>query len=439
MSRNPVKLSRKRLLGAPLPRDAVLVLEAPERRSRMRVDDRAGRFLAQFADLRQEEPLVGVGAKLLVDEDAVAAALRPTLEGRGDQVSEPSFGNGRLSREHAVVSIESDRFRMRHRLRDERAAEVAGELRAYGALEEEPDVAAVARARPLHACLQAVRLRGLSDGVRGVLPLALVEIHDEKRRGRVLVERVKAENVAEPVVQALEMADDRGVRQGRERLLLAKGALRMRVLDARAHPALPFVFAGGDVADAAVFPAESVRMDVGPSFEERPEQRNLLVRRALRCDEAARPRGFVDRGGGFEPEPLFDVALLGFGGVAACASANDCGVAAGRRDRLDRLDRDIELVVEKRVLRERLLHGLAFRFAWSLTLGEGVVGGMIPRGAPRRCCATPVSVPVFSGFLRAFWRDWVGELGPRQISGGLVRLLGLRTVFRSNRRQPRVP
>ena len=197
------------------------------------------------------------------------------------------------------------------------------------------------------------------------------------------------------------MADDRGVRQGRERLLLTKGALRMRVLDARAHPALPFVFAGGDVADAAVFPAESVRMDVGPSFEERPEQRNLLVRRALRCDEAARPRGFVDRGGGFEPEPLFDVALLGFGGVAACASANDCGVAAGRRDRLDRLDRDIELVVEKRVLRERLLHGLAFRFAWSLTLGEGVVGGMIPRGAPRRCCATPVSVPVFSGFLRA--------------------------------------
>lgn len=63
----------------------------------------------------------------------------------GIQVAESAFRNSRLSWEHAVVGIELDRFGAPHCFGDECASEVAGKLRAYGPLEEEPDMSAVSR------------------------------------------------------------------------------------------------------------------------------------------------------------------------------------------------------------------------------------------------------------------------------------------------------
>lgn len=95
--------------------------------------------------MRQEKPLIGVGVELLVNEDAIAFALSFPLEWQGYQVAESAFRNSRLSWEHAVVGIELDRFGAPHCFGDEGASEVAGKLRAYGLLEEEPDMATVSR------------------------------------------------------------------------------------------------------------------------------------------------------------------------------------------------------------------------------------------------------------------------------------------------------
>lgn len=96
-------------------------------------------------DVRQEKPLIGVGVELFVNGDAIAFALSFPLEWQGYQVAESAFRNSCLSWEHAVVGIELDRFGAPHCLGDEGASEVAGKLRAYGPLEEEPDMATVSR------------------------------------------------------------------------------------------------------------------------------------------------------------------------------------------------------------------------------------------------------------------------------------------------------
>lgn len=99
----------------------------------------------RFFRPRKEKPLVGIGAELFVTEDAIALALSFPLEWQGYQVAESAFRNSRLSWEHAVVGIELDRFGAPHCFGDECASEVAGKLRAYGPLEEEPDMATVSR------------------------------------------------------------------------------------------------------------------------------------------------------------------------------------------------------------------------------------------------------------------------------------------------------
>ncbi|MEI2998069.1 MAG: hypothetical protein V8T51_02205 [Senegalimassilia faecalis] len=97
---------------------------------------------------------------MFVNEDAIAFALSFPLEWQGYQVAESAFRNSRLSWEHAVVGIELDRFGAPHCFGDECASEVAGELRAYGPLEEEPDMAAVSR---FSSVLRWLAGRGISQ------------------------------------------------------------------------------------------------------------------------------------------------------------------------------------------------------------------------------------------------------------------------------------
>lgn len=81
------------------------------------------------------------------------------------------------------------------------------------------------------------------------------------------------------------MTDDRGVGQRKEGLLATERALRFRAFYAWACAAFPFVCAGGDIADAAIFPAEAVRVDVRPPLKERAKERDFLLGRALGGDK----------------------------------------------------------------------------------------------------------------------------------------------------------
>ena len=127
------------------PWDGVLRCKVSEGVCRQRVNGVLRRLLVDFFDPRKEKPLVGIGAELFVNEDVIAFALSFPLEWQGYQVAESAFRNSRLSWEHAVVGIELDRFGAPHCFGDECASEVAGKLRAYGPLEEEPDMSAVSR------------------------------------------------------------------------------------------------------------------------------------------------------------------------------------------------------------------------------------------------------------------------------------------------------
>lgn len=77
------------------------------------------------------------------------------------------------------------------------------------------------------------------------------------------------------------MTDNRRVGQRKEGLLATERALRFRAFCAWACAAFPFVCAGGDIADAAIFPAEAVRVDVRSPPEERAKERDFLLGRAL--------------------------------------------------------------------------------------------------------------------------------------------------------------
>ena len=89
----------------------------------------------------------------------------------------------------------------------------------------------------------------------------------------------------ETVVGSFEVTDDRRVGQRKEGLLATERALRFWAFCAWACAAFPFVCAGGDIADAAIFPAEAVRVDVRSSPEERAKERDFLLGRALGGDK----------------------------------------------------------------------------------------------------------------------------------------------------------
>ena len=127
------------------PWGGALLCKVSEGVCRQRVNGVLRCLLVDLLDPRKEKPLIGIGAELFVNEDAIAFALSFPLEWQGYQVAESAFRNSCLSWEHAVVGIELDRFGAPHCFGDEGASEVAGKLRAYGPLEEEPDMATVSR------------------------------------------------------------------------------------------------------------------------------------------------------------------------------------------------------------------------------------------------------------------------------------------------------
>ena len=341
---------RKRACDPMPPRRRGIVAGLGRRRPR-HCGNRLHLLLSQALDLGEEEPLVDVGLEVLIHKHAVAAPLGAALEGRGVQVSKPSFGNGRLSWEHAVVGVEGDRPCRRHGLGDERAAEVARELGGNRALEEEPHVPAVARAGPLDTGLNAMRPPRRTDGCDRALPIPLVEIHHEQRGVGIRVQNVESEHIAQALVLTLEMADNRLVGELVEGLAGTARALGLWVRRARADAATPLVRAGGGEPDATVLLAKAMRVDVGTPGEQRAEQGDLLAGGALRGNDAPLAGVLPEIGGHLKPAGLGEVALL-----SRAAAHHDRSAVFGQCG-IDPLHEAAHRARHERVLGKGLVHG----------------------------------------------------------------------------------
>ncbi|MFT6864578.1 MAG: hypothetical protein ACJAVK_003146 [Akkermansiaceae bacterium] len=95
----------------------------------------------------QEGPLVGVGLKLCVDEEAVSFVAGSFLKREGDEVSEAASWEGVLIWEEAVVGSELGLGATFGGFSEEVGGELAGEGGGDGFFEEEPNVCAVSGAR----------------------------------------------------------------------------------------------------------------------------------------------------------------------------------------------------------------------------------------------------------------------------------------------------
>jgi hypothetical protein len=85
---------------------------------------------------RKERPLIRPGDKVVIDEDAVALVPRSLLQGQGDQIAEPSLRQRVLTREQAIIGVESDVGPLLHCLGKKVRSEAACQGGRNGRLEE---------------------------------------------------------------------------------------------------------------------------------------------------------------------------------------------------------------------------------------------------------------------------------------------------------------
>ena len=118
-------------------------------------------------------PWIGVGSALFVDEDAVARFPRLFLQRQGDQVAESALGQRVLVGKEAVVGIEADLRPALHGFGEQVGAEPPCQGGGNGLGEEQPDMAAVAGARPFQEGRHVKSAAGGEQG-RGVFsPMVL--------------------------------------------------------------------------------------------------------------------------------------------------------------------------------------------------------------------------------------------------------------------------
>ncbi len=205
------------------------------------------------------------------------------LERQGNQVAEPSLRERVLIGKETVVRVQPDAWSSFHRLGQEERTELPREGRRNRLLEEEPDVPATSRSRPLRRCRQVARAAGVDERRHVLLPPVLVEVDSQEEAGLVPQHRVDTchEGVA-GVVVARQVPPDDVVGDGKEAPVGTVATLDTRLL---ADPANPLVRTGRGIAGLARPAAlEPARVDVLPASEQRTEQSDLLARRRLLAD-----------------------------------------------------------------------------------------------------------------------------------------------------------
>src|SRR5215831_15403254 len=203
----------------------------------------------------QERPLIGMRLELVVDEHAVAALARPSLQGERDEIAEAAAWHRVLARKQPVVGLEADLRPAVHGPRQQHRCEAACLVGRDGVGEEQPDVAAVAGARPLE-CGRNSELATLGQECESVArPALVVEVDGEKAAGVVEQQRIDTsdEITAATVPNAIlasQMGFDHLVGDRNERLIRALTATNLRLA---ANAADPLVRASWSIAAASGF------------------------------------------------------------------------------------------------------------------------------------------------------------------------------------------
>ena len=159
--------------------------ELPQRSVNSRACNFSSKTGGNLGDGGQEPPLIGKCYEIVVNKNRVRLPLRLPLKWQRNQVAKTTLGNGGLRREEPIVRPKAHSWRLRHRVRDERAPKIARKLGIDRLLEEEPDVRAVPGAGSLHGRMQAETPARISIQRRFALPAFFIEVGNQHPRRAV--------------------------------------------------------------------------------------------------------------------------------------------------------------------------------------------------------------------------------------------------------------
>lgn len=139
---------------------------------------------------REKRPLIGPWRERVIEEHAVALLPCSLLQGQGNQVAEPALRHGVLVGKQAVVRVQPDIGPALHGLGQEVRPKPTSQAGSNRTVEEDPDVSAVTRARPLERRGHTQAPTGLEECLGIVPPADLVEIDGQEVAGLVSQQRV---------------------------------------------------------------------------------------------------------------------------------------------------------------------------------------------------------------------------------------------------------
>ena len=124
------------------------------------------------------------------------------------------------------------------------------------------------------------------NGVCRFFPIGSVKVDDQDFCVTVTIENVLTYDVSEPVVVAFEMGDDRGIARLGEDAVAAFRAFGFLTIYFGANACLPFICAGGCIADAPVFSAVPMSVNIFAASKEIAKEFQFVARWARTGDDS---------------------------------------------------------------------------------------------------------------------------------------------------------
>ena len=205
----------------------------------------------------------------VVHEDTCPSLTRHLLQWQGDQVTEPTFGQGVLVRKQAIVRAQRQLPRTGAGVAYERRPQAARIAGGDTASKENPGMGAIAGARNFQRDRNIQLTTGVDEGSGIITPVRFVEIHGKQMAIIACQQRIKADGM--PSRQVIEQ---NLIGQWQQLPLLAVTAFDARLF---ADTWTPLVRTGRGVAAFAslAFPADWI--NVGAPPEQLAKERDFLV------------------------------------------------------------------------------------------------------------------------------------------------------------------